>query len=82
MNIIPLRAPDPHVVALLESLLRQAKAGERVRLIYPAERAGGHVQNGYSNVKDCSMAIGQLERMKALLLRSIDEAAWEMELDK
>lgn len=36
MNVVPLRQPDPSVVALLKSLLRQAEAGEIVSLIYSA----------------------------------------------
>lgn len=77
MNVVPLRQPDPSVVALLKSLLRQAEAGEIVSLIYSAEVAGGKVQSGYTAIEDSYSAIGQLERMKVLLLRALDNTARE-----
>jgi len=40
MRVLPLRPPDPAVVALLKSLLRQAEAGDLVSLIYSAEVTG------------------------------------------
>lgn len=80
MRVVPLRSPDLHVITLLESLLRQAKAGEVVGLIYSAEVAGGQVQSGYTDLEDVYSTIGQLERMKGLLLRTLDDTAQEMDL--
>ena len=80
MRVLPLRPPDPAVVALLKSLLRQAEAGEVVSLIYSAEVAGGNVQSGYTPIDDVYSSIGQLERMKSLLLRVLDDTAQEMDL--
>lgn len=78
MNVVPLRQPDSSVVALLKSLLRQAEAGEVVSLIYSAELAGGNVQSGYTTIEDVYSGIGQLERMKVLLLRVLDNTALEL----
>lgn len=78
MNVVPLRQPDSSVVALLKSLLRQAEAGEVVSLIYSAELAGGNVQSGYTTIEDVYSGIGQLERMKVLLLRALDNTALEL----
>jgi len=77
INVIPLHQPDPTTVALLKNLLRQAEAGEIVSLIYSAEVAGGQVQSGYTAIEDSYSAIGQLERMKVLLLRALDNTARE-----
>lgn len=82
INVVPLRQPDPSVVALLKSLLRQAEAGEVVSLIYSAEVAGGKVEQGYSKVEDIYCMMGQLERMKSLLLRELDGAMEEVELSE
>ena len=79
MRVVPLRSPDLHVITLLESLLRQAKAGELVSLIYSAEVAGNRVQSGYTPIENLYTVIGQLERMKGLLLRNIDDTAQEMD---
>lgn len=79
MNLIPLRKPDDAVVSLLTDLLQQAKAGELIGLIYSAEIPGGQVQSGYTAHEDLYGAIGQLERMKQLLLRSIDQTARELD---
>lgn len=73
MRVLPLRPPNQSVVALLKSLLRQAEAGEVVGLIYSAEVAGGQVQSGYTDLEDVYSTIGQLERMKYLLLHELDE---------
>lgn len=80
MRVLPLRPPNQSVVALLKSLLRQAEAGEVVGLIYSAEVAGGQVQSGYTDLEDVYSTIGQLERMKGLLLRTLDDTAQEMDL--
>ena len=82
MRVVPLRLPDSAVVALLRSLLRQAEAGELVSLIYSAEVVGGEVQTGYTTIEDVYATIGQLERMKALLLRSLDDTMREMDLSE
>lgn len=80
MNIVPLRQPDPSVMALLKSLLRQAEAGEIVSLIYSAEVSGGKVEQGYSKIEDIYCMMGQLERMKSMLIRELDGAMEEIEL--
>lgn len=82
MRVLPLRPPAPAVVASLKSLLRQAEAGEIVSLIYSAEVAGGHVQTGYTAIEDVYSTVGQLERMKARLLRDLDDSAQEMDLSE
>ncbi len=81
MRVVPLFQP-PAVVGLLKSLLRQAEAGELVSLIYSAEVAGGQVQSGYTAIEDAYSAIGQLERMKVILLRSLDDTTQEMDLNE
>lgn len=78
MNVVPLRQPDSSVVALLQDLLRQAEAGEVVSLIYSAEVAGGHVQSGYTPIEDVYSGIGQLERMKSMLISELDRTAREL----
>jgi len=79
MNVVPLRQPDPSVVALLKSLLRQAEAGEIVSLIYSAEVAGGKVEQDYSDtIEDAYSVIGQLERMKSMLISELDRTAREL----
>ncbi|KAB2929847.1 MAG: hypothetical protein F9K25_10125 [Candidatus Contendobacter sp.] len=80
MRVVPLFQSNAAVMALLKSLLRQAEAGEIVSLIYSAEIAGGHVQAGYTDIEDVYSTLGQLERMKALLLRSLDDTTQEMDL--
>lgn len=82
MRIIPLRPPDPVVVELLKSLLRQAEEGEIISLIYSTEVAGGHVQSGYTVIENAYSTIGQLERMKFLLLRELDETSNGMDLSE
>jgi hypothetical protein len=82
MNVVPLRQPDSSVVALLKSLLRQAEAGEIVSLIYSVEVAGGKVENGYSKIEDIYCMIGQLERMKSMLLNELNGPMEEVELSE
>lgn len=79
IQVVPLRPPNREVVALLENLLRQARAGELIGLIYSAEVAGGQVQTGYTPIENIYEQIGQLERMKALLLRNLDALMQEMD---
>ena len=73
MQVIPLRQPDADTIELLRRLLAQAEAGELRSLIYSAEREGGQTQNGYTDIRNSYEVIGQLERMKYLLQKAIDE---------
>lgn len=82
MRVVPLAKPNPALLAMLRELLRQAEAGALVSLIYSAELAGGQVQTGYTAIEDLYASIGQLERMKSLLLRSLDDSAQEMDLSE
>jgi hypothetical protein len=79
MNLIQLHKPDSTVVSLLTDLLAQAQAGDVMSLIYSAEIPGGKIQTGYTAQEDLYSSIGQLERMKYLLLRSIDNNARKLE---
>lgn len=78
MKLVPIRQPNGSVVNLITDLLRQAQAGELISLIYSAEIPGGQVQTGYTAHEDLYGAIGQLERMKHLLLRVIDHTAQDL----
>ena len=82
MRVLPFSQPNATVVDLLQSLLRQAEAGELQSLIYSAELAGNHVQAGYTPIKNLYDAIGQLERMKALMLRLLDDTRQEMDFSE
>lgn len=72
MNLVTLHKPDTETVKLVRSLLEQAEAGELQSLIYSAETVGGHIQNGYTTIHNAYEMIGQLERMKCLLLNLIE----------
>lgn len=73
MNIVPLHPPNPDAVDLLRDLLRQAEAGELQSLIYSAELAGGNIQNGHTDIRNAYETLGQLDRMKDLILRTLNE---------
>jgi hypothetical protein len=72
VELITLHKPDIETVKLVRSLLEQAEAGELQSLIYSAETVGGHIQNGYTTIHNAYEMVGQLERMKYLLLNLIE----------
>lgn len=76
MHVVSLHSPNFDTVDLLRDLLHQAEAGELQNLIYSAERAGGDIQNGYTDIRNSYETIGQLERMKYLLLLKLSEGMY------
>lgn len=73
LNIVPLAKPDPDVMELLRQLTEQAQSGEIISLVFSAELQGGRVRRGHSPIKDLFGTIGQLERMKFLLLSAFQD---------
>jgi hypothetical protein len=73
MHVVTLHQPDTETVELLRELLRQAEAGELHSLIYSAEKIGGDIQNGHTRFRNGYEVIGQLERMKYLLQRALNQ---------
>lgn len=72
MQVVALYPPNAETIDLLRALLDQAEAGELHSLIYSAERVGGQIQNGYTDIRNGYEVIGQLERMKYLLQQALD----------
>ncbi len=73
MRVVPLHQPDADTIDLLRHLLEQAEAGELQSLIYSAEKSGGDVQTGHTALRNVYEVMGQLERMKYLLQRALNE---------
>ena len=71
MEIVPLHSPDEETMALLQALLQQAERGELQSLVYSAEKIGGTIQSGHTALRNNYEVIGQLERMKHLLLQDL-----------
>lgn len=75
MHILSFFQPEQNTIKLLRALLQQAEAGELLGFAYTAAMQGGQVQSGYASVEDCYCMVGQLERLKNLLLKEIDSSS-------
>lgn len=73
MKLVSLHSPNPDAVDLLRDLLHQAETGKLQSVVYSAELAGWNIQNGHTDMRNGYETIGQLERMKYLMLLNLNE---------
>lgn len=67
--------PDPHLVSLIEDVLKSAKEGKLVNIVFVGESVGGNILTGQSIDRDRSniyAVIGALEVLKTLMTGFIE----------